>query len=80
MTYPTRTAAVLAGILWLGLPAAGQQPPQKPPPQRPPVIINDPSLHRAPAHERSYVGPQPSLSPPMERLQQPPPLAQPPVR
>jgi hypothetical protein len=66
----------------MALPAAAQQPPKNPPPQRPPVIINDPSLYRSPPppHKRDYVGPKPSLSPPMERLQQPAPLAQPPIR
>jgi len=82
MTFHLRAAAAIAGILWAVIPAAAQQPPQKPSPQRPPVIINDPSLYRAPPppHERNYVGPQPSLSAPMDRLQQPSPLAPPPIR
>ena len=46
-----------------------------------PIIINDPSAFRTPPppHERNYVGPGPSLSPPMERIPQVAPLAQPPV-
>jgi hypothetical protein len=64
-------------------PAAAQQnQPPKPPPQRPPVIVNDPSLYRPPPppHERTYVGPGPSVVAPMERVPQVAPLAQPPVR
>ena len=47
-----------------------------------PVIINDPSVYRPrpPPHDRTYVGPGPTVTPPMERLPKVAPLAQPPVR
>ena len=60
--------------------ASAQQKETKPP-QRP-VIINDPSVFRPPPppHERTYVGPGPTVTPPMERLPRVEPLAQPPIR
>jgi len=44
------------------------------------VVVNDPSLSRPPPppHERTFVGPQPSLQPPMERIPPPAPLSSPP--
>jgi len=47
-----------------------------------PVIINDPSVYRPPPppHDRTYVGPGPTVTPPMERLPKVAPLAQPPIR
>lgn len=59
-------------------PAVAQEKQAKP---KRPVIIYDPSaLRRPPPQERTYVGPGPSLSPPMERIPNVPPLAQPPIR
>jgi hypothetical protein len=50
--------------------------------RRPPVIIRDRSLGRPPPlpHERTYVGPGPTVVPPMERIPPPAPLSQPPIR
>ncbi len=47
-----------------------------------PVVINDPSVYRPrpPPHDRTYVGPGPTVTPPMERLPKVAPLAQPPIR
>jgi len=72
--------AILAAM-GAATPAAAQNQPKKPP-QRPPVIVNDPSLYRPPPppHDRNYVGPGPTVVPPMERVPQVAPLAQPPVR
>jgi hypothetical protein len=44
--------------------------------------LYDPSLYRAPPppHDRTYVGPGPSLVPPMQRIPPPAPLSQPPIR
>ncbi len=69
------------GAAWAGAPVQAQQQ-NKPPPQKPPVVINDPSLYRPPPppHERTYVGPGPATAPPMQRVPQVPPLAQPPIR
>ena len=75
---------VLAAALAFGASAGADAGSDKKPVKtdRPPIIINDPSAFRAPPppHERNYVGPGPSLAPPMERIPQVPPLAQPPVR
>ncbi len=62
------------------VPANAQQKPAQPPKR--PVIINDPSVYRPPPspHERTYVGPGPTVTPPMERLPNVAPLAQPPIR
>jgi hypothetical protein len=68
------TAAVLAAF---GVQASAQaQQKQQQDRRRPPVIINDPSLSRPPPMppDRPYVGPAPSISPPMERIQPPAPL------
>ena len=79
-----RTAVTLALLAAVGAsgPAAAQQNQPSRPPQRPPVIINDPSLYRPPPppHDRPYVGPGPTVTPPMERLPQVAPLSQPPIR
>lgn len=47
-----------------------------------PVIINDRSIYRPPPlpRDRNYVGPAPAVSPPMQRIPQVAPLAQPPIR
>jgi hypothetical protein len=60
---------------------AQQQPAARPKPV-PRTIILDPNFNRAPPvpHDRQYVGPGPSLSPPMERITPVAPLAQPPIR
>ncbi|NJO32163.1 MAG: hypothetical protein HC869_02615 [Rhodospirillales bacterium] len=75
-----RTA--VAGIIFAtsGAAASAQQKEAKPP--RRPVIINDPSVFRPPPppHERTYVGPGPTVTPPMQRLPKVEPLAQPPIR
>lgn len=70
--------AVLAALLAPGASAHEKQGKSR----RPPIIINDPSLARPPPppHERTYVGPGPTVVPPMERIPAPAPLAQPPVR
>jgi len=59
--------------------ASAQQQQAKPPTR---TIIIDRSINRPPPppHERTYVGPGPTVVPPMERLPQVPPLAQPPTR
>lgn len=80
---PLRIALTIT-ILAIGgvaVPASAQQA-QAQPAKRPPVIIRDPSIYYPPPvpHERRYVGPGPSLSPPMERLPRVEPLAQPPIR
>ena len=51
-------------------------------PRKRPVIINDPSVYRPPPlpRDRNYVGPAPAVSPPMQRIPQVAPLAQPPIR
>jgi hypothetical protein len=51
-------------------------------PRKRPVIINDPSVYRPPPlpRDRTYVGPGPSLAPPMQRIPEVAPLAQPPIR
>ena len=51
-------------------------------PRKRPVIINDPSVYRPPPlpRDRNYVGPGPAVSPPMQRIPQVAPLAQPPIR
>jgi hypothetical protein len=79
-----RTAVALAILAACGAftsATAQQHKPGDQPPKRP-IIINDPSASRPPPlpHERNYVGPGPSLAPPMERVPQVAPLAQPPTR
>lgn len=79
----TTFAIVSLGAVCAVAPAAAQQnQPPKAPPQHPHVIINDPSLYRPPPPppERTYVGPGPTVVPPMERVPQVAPLAQPPIR
>jgi hypothetical protein len=73
----TFAAAVLAS--GAAVSAHAQQKGAKP--QRPQVIIIDRSLGRPPPppHERNYVGPAPSTAPPMQRIPQVAPLAQPPI-
>jgi hypothetical protein len=46
------------------------------------VILLDPNYNRPPPepHQRTYVGPGPTITPPMERIPQVAPLAQPPIR
>lgn len=61
----------------------GAQPKQAPAPRPAPrVILLDPNYNRAPPvpHERRYVGPGPTVVPPMERIAPVAPLAQPPIR
>jgi hypothetical protein len=56
---------------------------KSPPPQAAPrVIILDPNASRPPPvpHDRTYVGPGPTVVPPMERIAPVAPLAQPPIR
>lgn len=62
--------------------AAAQEKEARAKNRRPPIIYNDPSLYRAPPppHDRTYVGPGPSLVPPMQRIPPPAPLSQPPIR
>jgi len=71
--------AVLAALTVPG-PADAQQKQGKS--ERRPIIITDPSFYRGPPppHERNYVGPGPTIVPPMERVPGPAPLAQPPIR
>jgi hypothetical protein len=50
---------------------------------RPQVIIKDRWLYGPPpppSSNRNYYGPAPSIQPPMQRVPQPAPLAQPPIR
>ncbi|MBX9588367.1 MAG: hypothetical protein K2X43_03620 [Hyphomonadaceae bacterium] len=72
--------AIAVGVfaMWGGVAEAQKQ---SKPPKRP-IIINDRSIFQPPPppHERTYMGPGPSIAPPMERLPQVPPLAQPPIR
>jgi hypothetical protein len=84
MKLPVTTSiAVVLAALAVSAPAAAQQkqPPATPAP-RPPVVINDPSLYRPPPppHERTYVGPAPTVAPPMERIPPVAPLSPPPAR
>lgn len=60
---------------------ADAQHKQPKPPKRP-IIINDRSIYYPPPppHERTYVGPGPTVVPPMKRIPQVAPLAQPPIR
>jgi hypothetical protein len=71
--------AVLAGS-GVSAPVSGQQQQAKPPKR--PIIINDRSIYRPPPlpPERTYVGPGPTVVPPMERVPQVAPLARPPIR
>lgn len=68
-----------AGALVIG-PAGAQQKKAKPSDR--PIIINDRSIFRPPPqpHDRTYVGPGPTVVAPMERLPRVAPLAQPPIR
>jgi hypothetical protein len=78
-----RIVLALAVVAACGVAApANAQQAQAQPAKRPPVIVRDPSIYYPPPvpHERRYVGPSPSLSPPMERLPRVEPLAQPPIR
>jgi hypothetical protein len=50
---------------------------------RPQVIIKDRWLQGPPpppSSDRNYYGPAPTIQPPMQRVPQPAPLAQPPIR
>lgn len=78
----TRTALVIAVLAAFAAPAPAYAQQQQPQPQKRPVIINDPSVYRPPPqpHDRTYVGPGPTVTPPMERLPKVAPLAQPPIR
>jgi len=73
-----RIVLAMAVLAALGHPnaAGAQQQKQPPDKQRPPVIINDRSIYYPPPppHERTYVGPGPTVVPPMERIQPPAPL------
>ena len=53
------------------------------PVKRPQVIIQDRSIYGPPpppSSDRNYYGPAPTIQPPMQRVPQPAPLAQPPIR
>jgi hypothetical protein len=75
---------ILAAVVFAGSAAfasvEAQQ--QQTNPRKRPVIINDPSVYRPPPlpRDRNYVGPGPSVAPPMQRIPQVAPLAQPPIR
>jgi hypothetical protein len=82
---PIRTALALATLVACGAFASANAQQQNKPgnePSKRPIIINDPSASRPPPQprERNYVGPGPSIAPPMERVPQVAPLAQPPTR
>jgi hypothetical protein len=78
-----RAALLIAFLTGAGMAgSAAAQQKQTPPPQPPRVIILDPNFNRPPPvpHERTYVGPGPTVAPPMERIAPVAPLAQPPIR
>jgi hypothetical protein len=56
--------------------------PKRAPKPAPRVILLDPNYNRAPPvpHDRRYVGPGPTVVPPMQRITPVAPLAQPPIR
>ncbi len=74
------TMAMLAA--WGTTAPASAQQNQAKPKERPPVILRDRSIYYPPPvpHERTYVGPGPTVTPPMERVPRVAPLAQPPIR
>lgn len=79
-----RTALAIAMLVATGAftTASAQQKQPSAKSQRPHVITRDRSRFRAPRppHRRTYVGPGPTIVPPMERIPLPAPLAQPPIR
>lgn len=77
-----RAAFAIAVLAALTVPNPADAEQRQSKSQRRPIIINDPSFYRGPPppHERNYVGPGPTIVPPMERIPGPAPLAQPPVR
>lgn len=72
---------LLAAVVFVGPGVFASAEAQQPPRKRP-VIINDPSIYRPPPlpRDRNYVGPGPAVAPPMQRIPQVAPLAQPPIR
>jgi hypothetical protein len=76
--------AILATAIFVGsgVFASVEAQQQQTTPRKRPVIINDPSLYRPPPlpRDRNYVGPGPAVAPPMQRIPQVAPLAQPPIR
>ena len=75
------TIALLASAGMANYAQAQQQAAPRPQPA-PRVITLDPNFNRPPPvpHDRQFVGPGSSLSPPMERVTPVAPLAQPPIR
>lgn len=73
------TVAMLAAC-GTAAPASAQQKQVKP--HERPVTLRDRSIYYPPPvpHERTYVGPGPTVTPPMERVPRVAPLAQPPIR
>jgi hypothetical protein len=80
--FAASISAVAVIVTGAAAPTAAEAQKQTQPRKRPPVIINDPSVYRPPPppHDRTYVGPGPTVTPPMERLPKVAPLAQPPIR
>lgn len=74
----TATLGILVATALAGAPADAQQ--QTTPQKRPIIIDRSVTRPPPPPHERTYVGPGPAVSPPMERIPNVPPLAQPPIR
>ena len=72
----------LLAALGVATAATAQQNQAPAPKPKPRVILLDQNYNRPPPvpHDRSYVGPGPSVTPPMERIPQVQPLAQPPIR
>lgn len=77
-----RTALTIAVLTALTVPGPADAQQKQSKSERRPIIITDPSFYRGPppAHQRNYVGPGPTVVPPMERIPSPAPLAQPPIR
>ena len=74
---------LLAALIFVGSGVfASVEAQQQTKPRKRPVIINDPSVYRPPPlpRDRNYVGPGPAVAPPMQRIPQVAPLAQPPIR
>lgn len=77
--------AILSGFGAASVAGAQTNPapaPTSAPRPAPRVILLDPNYNRPPPvpHERRYVGPGPTVVPPMERIPSVAPLAQPPIR
>ena len=73
---------LLAALIFVGSGVFASVEAQQTKPRKRPVIINDPSVYRPPPlpRDRNYVGPGQAVAPPMQRIPQVAPLAQPPIR